>query len=54
MVGGSFTGVTVTLKLRVTVLFTGPPLSTVTVMVAVPFAFASDAKFSEPEEFGLV
>src|SRR5713101_7867904 len=52
-VGGSFTGVTVTLKLRATVLFAGPPLFTVSVIVAVPFALADDAKVSEPEVFGL-
>src|SRR5436309_2680912 len=53
-VGGSFTGVTVTLKLRTMRLFRLWPSSTVTVMMAIPLALAKGAKLSVPAAFGLV
>ena len=40
-VGGSFTAVTFTVNVRVTVCVPVPPSSTVTVMIADPFAFAT-------------
>src|SRR5262245_16325074 len=53
-VGGSFTGLTVTVKLRLIVLLVAWPSFTVTVMVAVPLAFATGVKLSVPVVFGLV
>src|SRR5713101_9434384 len=43
IVGRSFTGATVTVKLWLTVLFTLWPSFTVTVIVALPFAFVAGA-----------
>lgn len=51
VVGASFTGVTVTVNWRDVV---SEPSPTVTVMVALPLAFASGAKESVPVAFGVV
>ena len=53
MVGASFWPITVTLKLRLTVLFSDCPSLTVTVMTAVPVAFVAERRSSVPDEFGL-
>lgn len=52
--GGSFTAFTVTVNVRVTILFEVPPSFTVTVMVDTPEAFATGAKVKLPVAFGLV
>ena len=52
--GGSFTGLTVTVNVRVTILFDVPPSFTVTVIVAVPEAFATGAILSVATGLGLV
>src|SRR6266849_577455 len=48
IVGRSFTGVTVTVKLWLTVLFALWPSFTVTVIVALPFAFIAGVKVNAP------
>src|ERR1043166_91209 len=53
-VGGSFTGLIVTVNVRVIVLLEGWPSLTVTVMVTLPEAFGSGANEIEPVGFGLV
>ena len=53
-VGGWFTGLTVTLNVRVTVALAVPPSFTVTVIVAVPDIKVTGAKLREPVAFGLV
>ena len=52
-VGASFTGLTVTVKLRVKVLLAAWPSFTVTVMVALPVPFATGVKANAPVVFGL-
>src|SRR5438093_7755560 len=52
-VGGSLTGLTVTVKERLNVLLTAWPSFTVTVMVAVPLALAAGVKLKLPVAFGL-
>src|SRR5689334_9727765 len=52
-VGRSLTGLTVTVKVRTTVLLALWPSLTVTVMVAVPNASATGLKSSAPVLFGL-
>src|SRR5437868_5949066 len=53
-VGGSFTGFTVTVKLRLTMLLDAPLSSTTTVITAEPKAFGSGAKLKLPVLFRLV
>ena len=53
-VGGSFTGFTVTLNVRVTTLFEAPLSLTVTVITTVPATFVRGAKVKLPLVFGLV
>src|SRR5438093_597762 len=53
-VGGSFTGLTVTVKARVTTLLLAPPSLTVTVMVAVPLMFDTGVRLNVPVAVGLV
>ena len=52
--GGLLTALTVTLKVRVTMLLDVPLSRTVTVTVALPNWFVTGLKDSEPVEFGLV
>ncbi len=52
-VGASFTALTVTVNVRVTVLFAACPSLTVTVIVAQPLAFATGVKFKLPVALGL-
>src|SRR3954468_2697751 len=54
MNGKSFTGVSVTVNERTTVLFEVPPSFTVTLIVAVPLAFATGRKARLPDVPGLV
>ena len=53
-VGASFTGVTVMSKVRMVVLLVGALSSTVTVMVAVPWAFGLGVNVSVPATFGVM
>src|SRR5437764_1642882 len=53
MLGGSFTELTITWKLRVVMLLEAPPSFTVTVMMAVPFAFLTVSKLKLPADAGL-
>lgn len=53
-VGGSLIGLIVTLKVRVVILLDAPPSFTLTVIVAVPKAFATGVKLRLPVAFGLV
>ena len=53
-VGGSLTGTTVIVNVRLTVELTVCESFTVTVIVVVPFAFANGAKVSDPVGLGLV
>ena len=53
-VGGSFTGLTVTVKVRVTILLLAPPSLTVTVMSADPKALGTGVKVRDPVALGLV
>jgi hypothetical protein len=53
-VGASFTAFTVTVNVRLTVLFAACPSFTVTVIVAVPDAFATGVNLTVPVVFGLV
>jgi hypothetical protein len=52
--GGSFTGLTVTVNVRVTMLFEVPPSFKVTVIVAVPEALATGVILSVATGLGLV
>ena len=52
-VGGSFTALTVTVKVRVVILLAAPPSLTLTVMVAVPAALGNGVKLNDPLGFGL-
>ena len=54
IVGASFAPMTVTVNVRVTKLLTDWLSLTVTVIVAVPTAFATGVKFKLPELFGLL
>ena len=54
MVGGSFWLLTVTAKVRLTVLFWLAPSLTVTVILAEPLALAAGVKLRTPEVLGLV
>ena len=53
MAGGSFTGLTSTVKKRLKVLFWLPPSWTVTVIVAEPFALVTGKKVNVPVLLGL-
>ena len=53
-VGGWLTGLTVTVKARLTMLLLAPPSLTVTVMVVEPKALAAGVKLSVPMAAGLV
>src|SRR5437588_675516 len=53
-VGGWFTQLTVTLKVRVTVLFVEAPSLTVTLIVAVPLALCTGVNVRLPVALGLV
>ena len=53
-VGAWLTGLTVTVKVRVTMLLLVPPSFTVTVIVALPKANATGATLKLPVVFGLV
>lgn len=53
-VGGWLTGFTVTVNVRVVMLFVMSPLLTVTVTVAVPNALVTGANVSVPVLLGLV
>ena len=53
-VGAWFTALTVTVNVRLRVLFVVPPSFTVTVMVAVPNPYATGEKLKDPVAFGLV
>src|SRR5580765_5750985 len=52
--GGSLTGLTVTVKTRLTVALVTWPSPTVTVILALPFAFGNGAKSNEPFAAGEV
>ena len=53
-VGGSLTGLIVTVKVRVAILLDAPPSLTLTVTRAVPLAFVTVLKVSVPPELGLL
>ena len=53
-VGAWFTGLTVTVKVRVTTLLLAPPSLTVTVIVALPNPLVAGVKRKVPVAFGLV